>query len=1161
MSNYAHELFLLSVNLSQFKSKVLVTKVFVESLNAIFNPQTFSWCDGVIDSDSNALKVCTKTKLYGYIKLTVSGSITNEELQLLQNAVQMLALLLEKLEQEQLLKNQKEHLDHLVHIRTAELANEKEALMEARNRLQIVSDNMLDLVSLTDLEGNYKFAGTSHQILGYDNEFFLGKNVMDFVHPDDLPDVQEGFVDFLTNKKPKAEARYRYRTANGSYLWFETFGTFIYDETGEPKEILFNTRDITERKRAEEALSKSEAIKNTMVSSIGDVIVIIDQNAINQYKSPNITKLFGWKPEELVGKSTWENVHPNDLEAAKLFLDTIASKPNSSGTLELQYMRKDGKYVWIEITLINLIHDKDIGGFLGNYHEITERKKAELEIIKAKESTEESEKRFRSIFELHSAIMLLIEPKTGKIIDANKSATEFYGYDLLTLRSMSIDNINQLTPEQIAEERIKALKNKCNYFVFPHKLSNGKIRTVEVHSAPVKYEGNHILFSVIHDITERKKAEEELVISNNLLEKNEELYRNTFEEAAIGIAHVDVAGKFSKVNNKFCTITGYSQDELFKMNVSDLTHPDDLNAEQEYVNQVLSHKTNTYTLEKRYIRKDGNIIWVALNSSVVLDKNHQIRFAIATISDITEQKALENALIISKEKLERNEVELKRTQQFTHIGSWYLDVATNEVTWTEELYKMYGFDPTLPPPPYTEHMKLFTPESWEILSTSLAKTRETGIPYELELMTIKKDGKNGWVWVQGEAVKDEKENIIGLWGAAQDITVRKQGEEELIKTKEKAEESNRLKSSFLHNMSHEIRTPLNAIIGFSERISSPKITYEKRQFYSDIIVKSGFQLLSIVTDILTISAIDTEQEEVNYENVNINSLISDLKEIFDQQIDKQRVRLKTLKPLADNDALILTDKTKLTQVLTNLLSNAIKFTSKGEIVFGYSLNNSLLEFFVKDNGIGIDKSKHELIFERFVQADDGIHIDYGGTGLGLSICKGFIELLGGKIWVESELGKGATFRFTIPYKPEGTKDGYNNMLLTDPNQKSFSENKTVLVAEDQIFNFIYLEEYLKDLNYKVIHAKNGQEAVEICHNNESIDIVLMDIRMPVMDGHTASLLIRELRPDIKIIAQTAYAINVEVEKYGDAFDDYLTKPITSEKIKNILLKYCNPSKE
>jgi PAS domain S-box-containing protein len=227
------------------------------------------------------------------------------------------------------------------------------------------------------------------------------------------------------------------------------------------------------------------------------------------------------------------------------------------------------------------------------------------------------------------------------------------------------------------------------------------------------------LFSVIHDITERKKAEEELVISNNLLEKNEELYRNTFEEAAIGIAHVDVAGKFSKVNNKFCTITGYSQDELFKMNVSDLTHPDDLNAEQEYVNQVLSHKTNTYTLEKRYIRKDGNIIWVALNSSVVLDKNHQIRFAIATISDITEQKALENALIISKEKLERNEVELKRTQQFTHIGSWYLDVATNEVTWTEELYKMYGFDPTLPPPPYTEHMKLFTPESWEILSTSL----------------------------------------------------------------------------------------------------------------------------------------------------------------------------------------------------------------------------------------------------------------------------------------------------------------------------------------------------------------------------------------------------------------------------------------------------------
>jgi len=255
----------------------------------------------------------------------------------------------------------------------------------------------------------------------------------------------------------------------------------------------------------------------------------------------------------------------------------------------------------------------------------------------------------------------------------------------------------------------------------------------------------------------------------------------------------------------------------------------------------------------------------------------------------------------------------------------------------------------------------------------------------------------------------------------QDITERKQAELELIKAKEKAEEGDHLKTAFLQNMSHEIRTPLNAITGFSSILSNPDLSEEKKQRYLMIIQNSSFQLLSIVTDILTISAIETKQEKLNIGPVVINHLIDDLHTIFKQKALNQQISLYTKKQLEDKDAKIYTDKTKINQVFTNLIINALKFTNQGYIEFGYELKNegeqAEIEFYVKDTGIGIKSEMHQKIFERFRQADESIQADYGGTGLGLSISKGFIKLLGGKIWVKSEPDKGATFYFTIPYKP------------------------------------------------------------------------------------------------------------------------------------------------
>jgi len=392
-----------------------------------------------------------------------------------------------------------------------------------------------------------------------------------------------------------------------------------------------------------------------------------------------------------------------------------------------------------------------------------------------------------------------------------------------------------------------------------------------------------------------------------------------------------------------------------------------------------------------------------------------------------------------------------------------------------------------------------------------------------------------------------------------DITERKLGETNLLQAKEHAEESDHLKTAFLQNMSHEIRTPMNAICGFSEFLSDHDLSDEKRNNFVAIIQNSSQQLLSIVTNILTISSIETNQEKINISKVCINTIILESMYIYIQQASKQNISLYAKNELTDKQSEIFTDRTKITQILTNLLTNALKFTYEGFIEFGYNLNTDIepaeMVFYVKDSGIGINPDMHENIFERFRQADKSIQMKYGGTGLGLSISKGFVELLGGKIWVESVIDKGSTFYFTIPYKPA------NDIDITIAPTKQNRNFKTVLVAEDEEYNFLLISEYLSNMDLKIIHAKDGQETVEICRTNPKIDLILMDIKMPIMNGHEAAKIITEFSPGLPIIGQSGYALEHEIENYSNIFDDYLTKPINRNDLTQKVIKYLNIQKK
>lgn len=374
----------------------------------------------------------------------------------------------------------------------------------------------------------------------------------------------------------------------------------------------------------------------------------------------------------------------------------------------------------------------------------------------------------------------------------------------------------------------------------------------------------------------------------------------------------------------------------------------------------------------------------------------------------------------------------------------------------------------------------------------------------------------------------------------------------LTSAKEKAEEASRLKTAFLHNLSHEVRTPLNAIYGFSQVLNADLPKDEVKSF-TQIIQNSSKQLVTIINDIITISSIETGQERVTNTNLHLNTLFDELYQTFSTKLNSKSIELRVYKGLTDKEDEILVDDLKLRQVLYHLLFNAVKFTHNGYIEFGYKLKNNNLEFYVKDSGIGIDTQKHDIIFERFTQADDTIHAEYGGTGLGLAICKGFLNLMEGSIWVESELGKGATFYITLPYHPITSKQ----ISCSNDTQTNTTEMKTILVAEDDINSFRLLKAVLKDFDFQLLHADNGRKAVEMCQNDDSISLVLMDIKMPELNGVSATKLIKELKPTLPVIAQTAYATLDDIEKNRDIFDAYITKPLDIEQLKKLIFEYCD----
>ena len=667
---------------------------------------------------------------------------------------------------------------------------------------------------------------------------------------------------------------------------------------------------------------------------------------------------------------------------------------------------------------------------------------------------------------------------------------------------------------------------------------------------------------------------------------NKENLRITLNSIGDAVIATDIDGRITRINPAAEALTGWGSESAIGRltdEVLNLIDSDTGKKISDPVGRILENgrafKLSSHTI---LVGKDKRKYYISDSAAPIYNDKQELCGVVLVFSDITES-------FNQAEKLRNSEERLHLAISGTNAGLWDWFMDSGNVIYNERWAQIIGYKLSeLEPLSFRTWQSRVHPEDL-IKTEELIETHSKGrIAYiENESRIRHKDGRWIWIMTRGMIVQRDKQgNPLRMTGTVVDITrqktiemeLKKQVEEnvalneeylaqnkELIKSieqirkineelkvaKQNAEESYRLKSAFLANMSHEIRTPMNGIIGFSELLKDARLPEERRMYFAGIVIDSSKQLLTIVNDILDISRIETGKVSLNYEEVVINDLISVLYAFFEPQTGSKEIKLMIHKPLDNPESTIQTDRTRLRQVLTNLLNNAIKFTNLGHIKFGYRLVEGFMEFYVEDTGIGIPADLHEKIFEPFRQAELEITHQYGGTGLGLTISRKLVELLGGKMWLDSKPGKGSVFHFTLPYRSGMPTE--NIAVNHETKFKNKFSDMIVLVVEDDEVNYLFLETILSKSNIRTLRAINGIEAVDMCTNNPDIRLVLMDIKLPFMNGYEATKRIKKIKPDLPVIAQTAYAMHEDRNKAFEAgCDGYISKPIiTAELLKLI----------
>lgn len=643
--------------------------------------------------------------------------------------------------------------------------------------------------------------------------------------------------------------------------------------------------------------------------------------------------------------------------------------------------------------------------------------------------------------------------------------------------------------------------------------------------------------------------------SQAALESEIRLQSRIFENLTEGVCLFLVSNQnIVYTNQGFDNMFGYDYKEVLDKSISIVyaTDKDNSYVRIEKINKELN-KCGVWKGEIPCVNKTGDSLLCSVNISTFTHA-HYGELLMAVYQDITEQKHAEQELLKAKARAEESKDLYFGLFNNSTIGLYQTTPSGQILSANNSLIKMLKFD----------SLK-------DLLQRDLTKGSYVDENKRIEFKTILQekgkitDFESKWYTKHGEiitvlegtkATKNAKGEIIRYDGAVQDITFKKKIQQELIIAKEKAEESDRLKSAFLANMSHEIRTPMNGILGFSDLLKEPNLSGKKQKKYIEIIEKSGVRMLNIINDIIDISKIESGQMKLSMSETSVNDKLEYIYTFFKPEVEKKRLKLSLKNKLLSKEATIITDPDKFLAILINLVKNAIKYTNEGSIEFGCENKGKYLEGFVKDTGIGISKDRQEAIFERFIQADIEDKLARQGAGLGLAISKSYVELLGGKIWVVSEEGIGSTFYFSLPYNVEPQEKNGIRKTVLGPDEDNQIKNLKILIAEDDETSEMLISITVKDFSREVLKARTGVEVVAICRKNPDIDLILMDVRMPDLNGYEATQQIRKFNKDIIIIAQTAFGLTGDKEKAVEAgCDDYIAKPLNKNELLALIQKH------
>jgi PAS domain S-box-containing protein len=921
-------------------------------------------------------------------------------------------------------------------------------------------------------------------------------------------------------------------TKNGFVFPVYEHADAVKDNDGKIVGFIGITKDITERKTFEHSLRQSEERYRTLIENRGEGVCFLNSEDIFVVVNPTAEKIFGVDRGKLTGLCLSDFLVGDNVEIVTN--ETLKRRQGKTSTYEHEILLKDGIRKNLAITVAPCFDETRFIGTFAVFNDITERKKREVDL-------RESEEKYRVLLDSSIFGILAFDNETHLYSFSNSAACKLFGYNKEELSRLNLTNFHpQDSIEMIINEiELQGRGEKSISKALPCLRKDGTIFYADIAGYSTIINGRSCSVGFIMDVTEHKHTE-------NALRLIEEKHRVLLNGSPYGILAIDIeTHRFSFSNSAICTLFGYTDEEFQRLSIEDIVPSASLDLVMtEFYSQMRGE--NPISLAQPCLKKDGTVFYADIAGAPIVLNGRKC--SVGFFNDVTSRQK-------AQEALKESESTLRKAQEIAMMGSWEIDLINQKVKWSENCFILYGLKPFEIEPTFGYFKSRVHPDDVHIVNESIEYVSQFKKPKNIEVRILFPDGHDKWAQIKIDPTVIEDE-LVALKVIQIDITDRKLAEQELLRAKEKAEESDHLKSAFLANMSHEIRTPMNGILGFTQLLGEPNLSGKEHQDYIRIIEKSGKRMLNIINDIVDISKIESGQMDISISETNINEQIEFVHDLFIPEIEQKGLQFFYNTTLPTKEAIVKTDCAKLYAILSNLVKNAVKYTHEGSIEIGYAKKGEFIEFFVKDSGIGIPKERQGVIFERFMQADISNIRAFDGAGLGLSIAKGYVEIQGGKIWVESHESKGSIFFFTIPcnFLPEG-KNVVEQAIPAYIVENQMKKLK-ILIAEDDEASVEFLEWVVNKFSRGILNTATGVETIEACRNNPDIDLVMMDIRMPDLNGYEATHQIRMFNKDVIIIAQTAYAMAGDRERALNAgCNDYISKPIDQDKLLVLINKY------